>query len=99
MADALTDADRKGPLADLLATGWTLDPDRDAIARTFKFKSFIRAFGFMSQVALWSEKMNHHPEWTNIYGTVTITLTSHDIDGLSQRDMKLATRINQLAEG
>jgi 4a-hydroxytetrahydrobiopterin dehydratase len=64
--------------------------------RELKFKSFVRAFGFMSQVALLAEKRDHHPEWSNIYGTVVIDLTTHDCGGLSRRDLELASAIDEL---
>ena len=84
------------PLAPLLANGWTRLPDRDAIAKTFTFRNFVEAFGWMTRAALIAEKMNHHPEWTNVYRTVAVTLTSHDAGGLTARDVKLATRLDAL---
>ena len=70
---------------------WTkADGARDAIARTFKFKDFNAAFGFMTRVALWADKHDHHPEWSNIYNTVEVTLTTHDADGVTQNDIDLA---------
>ena len=70
--------------------GWSEVPGRDAIARKFVFKDFNEAFGFMSRAALIAEKMDHHPEWFNVYNRVEITLTTHDCSGLSQRDVDLA---------
>lgn len=84
------------PLAPLLANGWTRLADRDAIAKTFTFRNFVEAFGWMTRAALIAEKMNHHPEWTNVYRTVAVTLTSHDAGGLTARDVKLATRLDAL---
>ncbi len=80
----------------LLATlkDWHLVEGRDAIVKTFRFADFVAAFGFMSRVALLAEKHDHHPEWFNVYNRVEITLTTHDADGLSQRDIKLATAID-----
>ncbi len=69
---------------------WQEVEKRDAISRTFKFKNFNQAFGFMTQTALQAEKLNHHPEWTNVYGTVEVTLTTHDSGGLTDQDIKLA---------
>ena len=69
---------------------------RDAIVRSFKFADFVEAFGFMTQVALLAEKMDHHPEWSNVYNQVEITLTTHDCDGLSARDVTLAEAIDRL---
>ena len=84
------------PLAPLLANGWTRLADRDAIAETFTFRNFVEAFGWMTRAALIAEKMDHHPEWTNVYRTVAVTLTSHDAGGLTARDVKLATRLDAL---
>lgn len=76
--------------------GWALLSDRDAVRKTFKFKNFVDAWGFMSRVALEAEKADHHPEWSNVYGTVDITLTTHDANGLSARDVALAGKIDAL---
>jgi len=70
---------------------WSHDAQRGAIAREFIFADFIEAFAFMTQVALVAEKWNHHPEWFNVYNRVEVTLTTHDVGGLSQRDIDLAT--------
>jgi len=75
--------------------GWKLV--RGKLNRTIKFSDFNEAFGFMSRVALAAEKMEHHPEWFNVYNTVTIDLTTHDVGGLSPYDFKLAARINRIA--
>ena len=64
---------------------------RDAIHKEYKFKNFNEAFGFMTRVALQAEKMDHHPEWFNVYNTVKVTLSTHECQGLSERDVKLAT--------
>lgn len=63
------------------------------LVKTFKFKSFIRAFGWMTQVAIWAEKLNHHPEWFNVYNKVEVKLTTHDVGGISELDFKLATKM------
>lgn len=81
----------------LLAAGWVLDPGRDAITRTFQFRDFNAAWGFMSRAALWAEKWNHHPEWTNVWNRVTVTLTTHDAGGLTELDVKLARKMDELA--
>ena len=80
-----------------LLSAWKELEGRDAIARTFKFKDFNAAFGFMSRVALIAEKMDHHPEWFNVYNRVDVTLTTHDCEGLSERDIKLAQFMEQVA--
>lgn len=69
---------------------WSQTPDRDAIVRTFRFADFSAAWGFMSRVALLAEKMDHHPEWTNVYGRVDVVLTTHDADGVTERDLVMA---------
>ncbi|GMN13157.1 4a-hydroxytetrahydrobiopterin dehydratase [Altererythrobacter sp. MTPC7] len=75
---------------------WTLADDRDAIQRTIEFADFSEAWGFMSRVALLADSQDHHPEWFNVYNKVEITLTTHDADGLSQRDVKMAKAIDAL---
>ncbi|KAH7711808.1 Pterin-4-alpha-carbinolamine dehydratase 2 [Aphelenchoides avenae] len=93
---SLTPEQRKEQLDPLLASGWKVQANRDAIKKVFQFKNFNEAFGFMSRVALQAEKMDHHPEWFNVYGKVDITLSSHDVNGLSQRDIKLAKFIDSV---
>ncbi len=81
-------------------TGWKKAPgERDAIARAFKFKDFNAAFGFMTRVALWADKHDHHPEWSNVYNTVEVVLTTHDAHGVTQNDIDLATFMTALAAG
>jgi len=72
---------------------WALEGN--AIKKTFMFKSFIRAFGWMSQMAIWAEKLNHHPEWFNVYNKVEVTLTTHDVGGLSELDFKFADKMEK----
>ena len=91
----LTDQERTQALASL--SDWTHEPDRDAIVRTFEFPDFVTAFAFMAAVALEAEKADHHPEWSNVYGRVSILLTTHDADGLSQRDISLARKVSALS--
>lgn len=74
---------------------WSFDGG-EIMSRDFKFASFVEAFGFMTRVALHAEKLNHHPEWSNVYNRVSITLTTHDAGGLTELDCKLATRIEKL---
>ncbi len=78
---------------------WRLLPDRDAVARDFKFETFSAAWGFMARVALLAERHDHHPEWSNVYNRVSITLTTHDAAGLSERDVKLAQAIDAVLLG
>ncbi|XP_075223551.1 uncharacterized protein LOC142325548 isoform X2 [Lycorma delicatula] len=82
----------------LAATGWTVLSERDALYKEFLFTDFSEAFSFMTRLALVAEKMNHHPEWFNAYNKVHITLTSHDVNGISRRDVKLASFCDQFAE-
>ena len=92
MIERLDDAARAG-LAEALPH-WRKVVDRDAIHRSFKFADFSQAFGFMARVALLAEKHDHHPEWSNVYNKVEITLTTHDAGGLSARDVALARAID-----
>merc|ERR1712008_629275 len=96
MVTKLTDTERKEQLAPLMAKGWTMVADRDAIYKEFIFKDFNQAFGFMTRVALKADKMDHHPEWFNVYNKVQVTLATHDCAGLSVRDVKLATFLEGL---
>jgi len=77
--------------------GWSEIEGRDAIGKTFKFKDFNQAWGFMTRVALAAEKLDHHPEWFNVYNRVDIALSTHDAGGLSERDIALAKIIDQVA--
>ncbi|MCP8940149.1 4a-hydroxytetrahydrobiopterin dehydratase [Alsobacter sp. SYSU M60028] len=77
--------------------GWTMDEARDAITRRFVFADFSEAFGFMARVALVAEAMDHHPEWSNVYRTVDVTLTSHDANGVTRRDLDLARAMDRIA--
>ena len=97
MPETLDPDTRETTLATLKDAGWSLVEGRDALTRTFKFKDFSEAFGWMSRVALLAEKMDHHPEWSNVYRTVEVTLTSHDAGGLTQRDIDLATYMDVCA--
>ncbi len=74
--------------------GWSVLEDRDAIRKTFKFKSFVDAWGWMSRMAIEAEKLDHHPEWFNVYNRVEVTLTTHDAGGLSALDVKLAEKMD-----
>ncbi|XP_075982707.1 pterin-4a-carbinolamine dehydratase [Anticarsia gemmatalis] len=91
MADKLSQEERGSLLQPLLQSGWKLQSNRDAIEKEFQFKDFNQAFGFMTRVALLAEKMDHHPEWFNVYNKLQVTLSSHDVNGLSKRDIRMAT--------
>lgn len=93
MPSLLTDFDILEPL---LASGWTLGDDRGSLCKTFEFPNFIEAFGWMTRIALRAEKMNHHPEWFNVYNKVTVTLRTHSAGGLTDLDVKLATKMDAL---
>lgn len=97
MVEKLSDEARREALAEL--SGWDQAEGRDAIKKSFKFKSFNEAWGFMTRVALTAETLNHHPEWFNVYNRVDILLSTHDCDGLSELDVKLAKRIDAYAAG
>ncbi|MCH2395010.1 4a-hydroxytetrahydrobiopterin dehydratase [Oceanibaculum sp.] len=94
MVQRLTDTEIDAALKEL--AGWRRVEGRSAIARSFKFADFNQAFGFMARIALMAEKLDHHPEWSNVYNRVEITLTTHDGGGISARDLKLARFIDSL---
>jgi 4a-hydroxytetrahydrobiopterin dehydratase len=96
MSAKLTGDARKSALAGL--KGWSEAAGRDAITKKFVFKDFSQAFGFMARAALVAEKMDHHPEWFNVYKTVDVTLSTHDAGGLTGRDVKLAEAMDKFAE-
>ncbi|RUM24885.1 4a-hydroxytetrahydrobiopterin dehydratase [Rhizobium vallis] len=77
--------------------GWALNDTASAISKTFKFSNFIEAFGFMTEAALAAEKLNHHPEWFNVYSKVEVTLNTHDAGGLTELDFKLARAMEKAA--
>jgi 4a-hydroxytetrahydrobiopterin dehydratase len=95
MAERLSGEARRTALAEL--SGWAEVEGRDAIARTFTFKDFNAAFGFMTRVALVAEKNDHHPEWRNVYRTVEVVLSTHDAGGVTARDIALAKAMNAIA--
>ncbi|MEO0681325.1 MAG: 4a-hydroxytetrahydrobiopterin dehydratase [Pseudomonadota bacterium] len=95
MADKLTGEARTKAIAGL--SGWEEVDGRDAIRKTFRFPDFIHAFGWMTAMALEAEKLDHHPEWANVYRTVEVTLTTHDVGGVSDLDIKLASKMDALA--
>lgn len=81
----------------LTLTGWKLVEGREAITKRFVFHDFNEAFGWMSRVALLAEKLDHHPEWSNIYRTVEVTLATHDVEGLSELDVRLARAMDAIS--
>lgn len=97
MAGKLAGDARKTALAKL--AGWSEVDGRDAISKTFTFQDFNAAFGFMTRAALVAEKLDHHPEWFNVYKTVSVTLSTHDAGGLTERDIALAQAMDRLAGG
>lgn len=90
MAEKVTGAARE-------IQGWTEVEGKDAITRTFKFADFNQAFGFMTRMALIAEKMDHHPEWFNVYNRVEVVLTTHDAGGVTDLDVRMATAMNRIA--
>jgi 4a-hydroxytetrahydrobiopterin dehydratase len=95
MVERLSADERRAALAKL--KGWAEVSGRDAIARTFTFKDFNEAFGFMTRVALVAETSDHHPEWRNVYKTVEVVLSTHDAGGVTSRDIALADAMNRIA--
>jgi 4a-hydroxytetrahydrobiopterin dehydratase len=93
MTAKLDAAARGKALAEL--KGWSHESKRDALVKTFTFGDFVEAFGFMAKCALIAERMDHHPEWSNVYRTVNVLLTTHDAGGLTQKDVKLARAMDE----
>src|ERR1700750_3508707 len=96
MVQRLSGEERKSALA--RPSGWTEVSGREAIARTYVFKDFNEAFGFMSRAALVAEKSDHHPEWRNVYKTVEVELSTHDAGGVTHKDIELANAMNAIAK-
>lgn len=94
MAQRLSDAERAGLSTTLPA--WEIPPGRDAIRRELQFRDFSEAWGFMARVALLAEQHNHHPDWSNVWNTVRIELSTHDAGGLTEKDVTLARAIDGL---
>ena len=95
MTNKLTSTERATALTEL--DDWTEVEGRDAISKSFKFDSFTSAFGFMTMTAIEAEKTDHHPEWFNVYNRVDVTLATHDAGGVTEKDIKLAKKMDQLA--
>ncbi len=96
MAEKLNGEERTQALIELQEKGWVLVEGRDALQKSFKFKNFVNAFAWMTKAAFWAEKLNHHPEWQNVYNRVDVTLITHDCDGLTALDVKLAHKMEAL---
>ena len=94
MSKVLTDTEVMSQIS-----GWSIVQGRSAIMKSFKFKGFGQAFGFMTEVALIAEKMDHHPEWFNVYARVDVTLTTHSAGGITELDVKLAAAMDLIAKG
>ena len=90
---------RNDVLKQLETNGWKLVDNRDALSKTFLFKNFNQAFGFMTRVALLAEKLDHHPEWFNVYNKVEVTLSTHDLNGLSTNDVQMAQFMDRCISG
>jgi 4a-hydroxytetrahydrobiopterin dehydratase len=93
MAEKLSRVEIEKKLADL--NGWSVDDGK--LKRVFKFADFVRAFGFMTSAAIEAEKLNHHPEWSNVYNKVTVYLVTHEAKGITELDFKLAKKMDALA--
>lgn len=94
----LTEAERTTLLLPLLDAGWSMVAGRDAIYKEYRFTDFVQAFSFMAGVALMAEKIDHHPEWFNVYNKVQVTMSTHDCSGLSVKDIKIATFMDSQAK-
>jgi 4a-hydroxytetrahydrobiopterin dehydratase len=97
MTEKLSDTARTAMIDPLMISGWAMVEGRDAIRKTYTFADFSEALGWMVRAGIWAEKWNHHPEWSNVYNRVTVVLTTHDVDGLSALDAKLARKMDILA--
>jgi 4a-hydroxytetrahydrobiopterin dehydratase len=97
MTPILGTQDRNAQLPALGETGWGAVPGRDALRKIWKFRNFSEAWGFMSRAAMAAEKLNHHPEWSNKYNIVDVTLITHDCDGISALDVTLAMQMDKIA--
>ncbi|MGY9045499.1 pterin-4-alpha-carbinolamine dehydratase [Puniceibacterium antarcticum] len=96
MTELLSDTARETVLQPLFDSGWAMVEGRDAIHKTYEFSNFVEAFSWMTSAALWAEKWDHHPEWSNVYKTVEVTLTTHDVGGVSSLDAKMARKLDTL---
>lgn len=96
--EKLSEQERSQSLEPLVSAGWRLVEGRDAITKAYEFSDFVSAFGWMTQVAIWAQTWDHHPEWSNVYRKVDVTLTTHDANGLTALDIKLAKKMEQIAQ-
>ena len=96
MTEKMSMTEAEGKLGTL--NGWGLVQDKEAIEKSFKFKNFNQAFAFMTRVAMKAEQMNHHPEWFNVYNRVDVTLCTHDVGGISEKDFKLASFMDKVGD-
>lgn len=96
MTNVLTQSNRAAVLEPLFEAGWVQCKERDAIMKAFVFEDFTAAIGWMMRAAIWAEKLNHHPEWSNVYRTVDVVLTTHSAGGLTDLDVKLAAKLDAL---
>lgn len=94
----MAEESRAEQLSPLFAAGWKMVEGRDAIHKEFMFKDFNEAFGFMTRVALLADKMDHHPEWFNVYNKVQVTMSTHDCGGLSAKDVKVASFMEDISK-
>ena len=91
--------DERGELLEpLFANGWLLHDEKDALIKNFEFKNFTDAFGWMIRIAIWAERRNHHPDWSNVYSRVQVTLVTHEVDCLSNLDLELAHEMDVIFE-
>lgn len=97
MVEKLDSASRKDLLDPLINSGWEILEDRDALRKIYQFRNFSEAFGWMTRVALFAEKLNHHPEWINVYGKVDVTLATHSAGGITELDLRMAKKMEVFA--
>lgn len=95
--EKLDPAERASALDELVSAGWAMVDGRDAVAKTFRFKDFNAAFGWMTRVAMVAEQLDHHPEWRNVWNRVEVVLTTHDAKGLTELDVALARAMDRFA--
>ena len=98
MVMKLIDSDKENAVRELSKKGWKYQSESDAISKTFEFANFIEAFSWMTKVAIWAEKLNHHPEWFNVYKKVEVFLTTHDCGGISDLDLQMAKKMDLFLE-